>query len=153
MDEISRMADALRESDREITSFPFFELQERIFRRSRCRIREASEALTALGREIENIRLLASALSEKETYGINRAMNILTVVSVIVLPLTLISGIYGMNFMRYKPPGEAFSFWNMPLLYVRHGYLIILGVMALIALSLSLYFVKQGLLLTRRRKK
>lgn len=154
MDEISRMAADLRNTDESSTKLPFFELQELTFRRSKCRINEAHDALEALGREIENIRSLASALSEKETYGINRAMNILTVVSVIVLPLTLITGIYGMNFMRYKPPGEAFSFWNMPLLYVEHGYLIILAVMALIALSMSLYFLRQGLLFpTKKRSK
>jgi len=153
MGEISRMIDELRSSDADQTSFPFFALQEKTFARSKHRIHEAHDALEALGREIENIRSLASALSEKETYGINRAMNILTVVSVIILPLTLITGIYGMNFMRYKPPGEAFAYWNMPLLYLEHGYFIILGIMLLIAASLSLYFVKQGLLFSGKHKK
>ncbi|MDA0990278.1 MAG: hypothetical protein O3A51_05960 [Verrucomicrobia bacterium] len=153
MADISKRIEALHATGEGHGDYAFFKLIETVFGRSQERILEAHEALTALGREIENVRSLASALSEKETYGINRAMNILTVVSVIILPLSLITGIYGMNFMRYIPDGEIYAFWNMPMLYMKHGYLTILSVMLLVASSLTFYFWKQGLLPKKRRKK
>lgn len=56
----------------------------------------------------------------------NRIMRSLTVMSAIFFPLTLITGIYGMNFT------------NMPELAWRYGYYVVLGV--LIAVGLALYF-------------
>jgi magnesium transporter len=103
------------------------------------------------GAEIENVRLLASTLVEKETAGINRAMNILTVVSVIILPLTLITGWYGMNFQRYNPSnGEEIGFWNMPELYWPYSYPVCIGIVIAIVISLTLFFHRQGLLFRRK---
>ena len=50
----------------------------------------------------------------------------------IILPLTLIAGIYGMNFE------------NMPELKTEHGYFITLGVMAAITVVLLFYFWRKG---------
>ncbi len=52
--------------------------------------------------------------------SLNAIMKQLTIIATIVMPLTLITGVYGMNF-RY-----------MPELYWRYGYFIILGVMFLL---------------------
>jgi len=49
-----------------------------------------------------------------------------------MLPLSLIAGIYGMNFE------------NMPELKSAHGYYLTLGVMLLIAVVLMVYFWKKG---------
>ncbi len=65
----------------------------------------------------------------------NDVMKILAVFSSIILPLTLISGIYGMNF-EY-----------MPELKTRYGYYAILGVMALVAIILMIYFYRKGWIL------
>jgi magnesium transporter len=62
----------------------------------------------------------------------NEIMKTLAVVSAIILPLTLIAGIYGMNFE------------NMPEIRSVYGYFITLGVMALITLLLLLYFWRRG---------
>jgi len=62
----------------------------------------------------------------------NDVMKRLTAITTIVMPLTLITGIYGMNF-RYLPETEF-----------RYGYFIVLGVMATIAIALLIYFWKQG---------
>lgn len=132
---------------------PLFRHAVDVFNLSRDRIDEASDALETLGREIQNIRSLASTLSDKETFSINRAMNILTVVSVIVLPLTLITGIYGMNFYRKEPSGETLSVWNMPELYWKFGYPATIGTMVLIAATLLFVFWKKGLLLGATRSK
>lgn len=62
----------------------------------------------------------------------NDVMKTLAVLSAIVLPLSLIAGIYGMNFD------------NMPELKTPHGYFITLLVMALVAALLLLYFWRRG---------
>jgi magnesium transporter len=62
----------------------------------------------------------------------NDVMKTLAVVSAIILPLSLIAGIYGMNFD------------NMPELHTRHGYFVTVGLMAVVALALLGYFWKLG---------
>ena len=62
----------------------------------------------------------------------NEVMKTLAVFSAIMLPLTLIAGIYGMNFE------------NMPELKSSNGYFMILGLMALIAIALIYYFWYKG---------
>jgi len=59
-------------------------------------------------------------------------LRVLTVLSAVFLPLTLLSGIYGMNFV------------NMPELDDRYAYFIVLGGMAALAISMILYFARKG---------
>ncbi len=97
--------------------------------------RMISERLTRLQGIISSLReqtnlvrdLYTSQLDVKQ----NRIMTILTVVSTIFMPLTLITGWYGMNF-RY-----------MPELETRWGYPVVLAVSILIAVSCLLYFKKK----------
>lgn len=58
----------------------------------------------------------------------NQRLAYLTALSAIFLPLTLLAGIYGMNFD------------HMPELRLPYAYPVVLGVMALIAVSMWLYF-------------
>ncbi|MEO8572379.1 MAG: magnesium/cobalt transporter CorA [Pyrinomonadaceae bacterium] len=62
----------------------------------------------------------------------NDVMKTLAVVSAIILPLSLIAGIYGMNFE------------NMPELKSRNGYFLTLGVMMVVTLMLLVYFWRRG---------
>ncbi len=62
----------------------------------------------------------------------NDVMKTLAVLSAIILPLSLIAGIYGMNFE------------NMPELKSNYGYWITLLAMALITIVLLLYFWRRG---------
>ena len=62
----------------------------------------------------------------------NEIMKVLTVFSAIMLPLTLIAGIYGMNFER------------MPELRWLHGYGYALGLMFVTAVTMLLWFYKKG---------
>ena len=64
----------------------------------------------------------------------NEVMTVLTVVSAIFLPLTLIAGIYGMNFTY------------MPELQRRWGYFACLGAMAALGIGMWLYFMHRGLI-------
>jgi magnesium transporter len=79
--------------------------------------------------------LLASVI---ETYRstvaerMNEVMKVLTVFSAIILPLSLLAGIYGMNFV------------NMPELDRRWAYFVLLGLMAVIAGGLWVYFSRRG---------
>ncbi len=61
----------------------------------------------------------------------NRRLGMLTIISAIFMPLTLMTGIYGMNFDV------------MPELHYRYGYPVVLGVMALIAGGLFWYFLSR----------
>jgi magnesium transporter len=74
----------------------------------------------------------------------NEIMKFLTLVSTIFIPLTFVVGVYGMNFDPSKSP------YNMPELEWRYGYPTVMGVMALIALLLVLYFKKKGWLAPTR---
>lgn len=70
----------------------------------------------------------------------NEIMRILTVFSAILLPLTLLSGIYGMNFVQIPLSHRAAGFW------------MIVGVMFLIAIALWIYFARRGFIGAARVK-
>lgn len=112
----------------------------------RNRVNDANLIVEGLEKEIQSAKELAQTLGEKETYRISQFMNVLTIVSVIVLPLSLITGFYGMNFQAYAPTGKMVHPYNMPELYTPLGYLGVITVMALIALVQVLYFRRKGLL-------
>lgn len=65
-------------------------------------------------------------------HRLNGVMQVLTVITVIFVPLTFIAGIYGMNFE------------NMPELSFRPGYFIVLSVMLTITISLIVGFRRRG---------
>jgi magnesium transporter len=62
----------------------------------------------------------------------NEIMKVLTIFSAIMLPLTFIAGVYGMNFD------------NMPELHSRYGYFGTLTVMFVVALGMLIFFWKRG---------
>ncbi|MET3292616.1 UNVERIFIED_CONTAM: magnesium transporter [Brevibacillus sp. OAP136] len=77
---------------------------------------------------IANLReAYQSALSGRA----NDIARIFTALTTIFMPLTIVTGIYGMNFT------------NMPELHTRYGYFIVLGFMFFLALGMYLYFKKK----------
>ena len=62
----------------------------------------------------------------------NEIMKVLTIFSAIMLPLTFIAGVYGMNFD------------NMPELHSRYGYYGTLIVMATVAIGMLIFFWRRG---------
>lgn len=75
----------------------------------------------------DELNIYHSSMSTK----LNDIMALLTIFSVIFIPITFIVGVYGMNFD------------NMPELHLRYGYFIIWGVMVLIAVGMLWYFKKK----------
>ena len=76
------------------------------------------------------IQLMQNTLSVK----MNEVMKILTVIATIMMPLTLITGIYGMNFK------------NMPELQWEYGYYFSLLLMLIIAAGMIIYFRRRGII-------
>ena len=67
----------------------------------------------------------------------NEVMKTLTIVSAIILPLSLIAGVYGMNFE------------NMPELHSPNGYFLTLAAMAIVTVVLLVYFWWKGWIFER----
>jgi magnesium transporter len=78
---------------------------------------------------------------------LNEVMKMLTIIATIFMPLTLVSGIYGMNFDTKISP------WNMPELGWAFGYPAALGLMLAIALAMLLGFRRKGWLGGRQRRR
>jgi len=63
---------------------------------------------------------------------LNEIMKVLTIFSAVMLPLTFIAGVYGMNFE------------NMPELHSRYGYYAVWAIMAAVAVGMLLFFKRRG---------
>lgn len=91
---------------------------------------------------LESYREIASSLMDVYLSSVgnrmNEVMKLLTVISSIFIPLTFIAGLYGMNFNPQASP------FNMPELDWYWGYVICLGVMAMIAALQIYYFWRRG---------
>lgn len=88
-------------------------------------VTQASELLDYF-REVlyDSLDVYHSSMSTR----LNDIMAVLTVFSVIFIPLSFIAGLYGMNFI------------NMPELKYKNSYFIVLGVMAIIVVIMIFYF-------------
>jgi magnesium transporter len=98
--------------------------------------RDVYDHLQRISDLAENYRDLVSGLFDIHFSVVatktNEVMKTLAVVSAIILPLSLIAGIYGMNFDY------------MPELKTRFGYFTTLGVMALVTIVLLIFFWRRG---------
>jgi len=72
---------------------------------------------------------------------LNEIMKVLTIFSAIMLPLTFIAGVYGMNFD------------NMPEIHSRYGYYVVWIVMVGVALAMLVYFWRRGWIGSAEHKK
>jgi magnesium transporter len=95
-------------------------------------LRDTQDHIAQIIESIETLREMLSNLMEMYLSGIsnrlNEVMKVLTIFASIFIPLTLIAGIYGMNF-KY-----------MPELQLKFGYPMSLAMMAAVAITLILYF-------------
>ena len=94
-------------------------LEERV-----ARLRENAQLLCEYCRQIQ------SSFQSEIDIRQNRVMQILTIVTTIFLPLTLLTGWYGMNFT------------NMPELNWKYGYLMV-GIISVLVVALGLWICKK----------
>ena len=93
-------------------------------------IQRVSMHADSVQRDVEiAIQLHFSAVAHRT----NKIMSSLTILSAIFFPLTLITGIYGMNFQR------------MPELEWKYGYFMVLALLVAVAGGLLIYFKRRGI--------
>ena len=87
---------------------------------------------------IENIEVLRDMTSglldlymNTTSNKMNEIMKVLTILTSIFIPLTFISGVYGMNFV------------NMPELEFKYGYFAVLGLMVLVLIAMLIYLKRK----------
>jgi len=107
-----------------------------ISKRGARRLSHVFDDFSRLAEILDNARMLLGNVLETYRGTVaeraNEVMKVLTVFSAIVLPLSLVAGIYGMNF------------GHMPELAWRWGYFAVLGVMAVVGIGLWSYFSRRG---------
>lgn len=105
-------------------------------------LRDCQDHAAHLVELIDGYRQMASDLMHLLLAQLNNRMSevmkVLTVIATLFIPLTFIAGIYGMNFDRAASP------WNMPELGWWYGYPFALGMMAVVAGGLVVYFWRKG---------
>ena len=98
--------------------------------------RDIYDHLIRITDTLDNYRETASNILEIHlsvtSNKMNEIMKVLTVIATIMMPLTVIGSIYGMNFK------------HMPELEWKWGYYAVLGFMALISISMLYYFRRRG---------
>jgi magnesium transporter len=104
---------------------------------TRVHLRDCYDHVIQVIDTVDTYRELTSDLRDfylsSVSNNMNEIMKVLTIISTIFIPLSFIAGVYGMNFSNDSP-------WNMPELYWRYGYLFALGLMAIVAGILLVYF-------------
>ncbi len=110
---------------------PWIRDEERIY------LRDCYDHVIQIIDLLENYRDLTSGLMEVYLSSTgnrtNEIMKVLTIISAIFIPMSLIAGIYGMNFPHQVPDLE----W-------RGGFLFALGLMAAVAAGLLIFFRLMG---------
>jgi zinc transporter len=102
--------------------------------RDRTRLREASSRLERLGNELqvlsERAILAHEQIIDTRAEQMNKTMLVLTAVTVVLLPLTLVSGMLGMNVAGIPFADSPYAFW------VVTGVLAVIGVILFLAMRL-----------------
>jgi magnesium transporter len=89
------------------------------------------ESYREIGADLRDIYL--ASLNNR----MNDVMKVLAVIATIFMPLTFITGYYGMNFDTTSP-------WNMPLLRFRYGGLVAIAVMVATTVGMVALFWRRG---------
>src|SRR5206468_6340518 len=111
-------------------------------------LRDAYDHVIQIMDLVENYKEITSSIIDlylsMVSNRMNEIMKVLTIISVIFIPLTFIAGIYGMNFARVDPVTNKFMPYNLPELYSPHGYIYALLGMFVIAVIQVIVFWKKG---------
>ena len=107
---------------------------------TRLYLRDCYDHVVQIMEIVETYREVSSSLLDvylsRASHRLNEVMKVLTVFAAIFIPLSFITGIYGMNFTN--------SPWNMPELDLPFGYPLVLLLMAGIAATLLAFFHRRG---------
>jgi magnesium transporter len=105
-------------------------------------LRDAYDHVVQMIDLVETYREIGVGLMDSYMLSIgnrtNEAIRVLTIIATIFIPLSFIASVYGMNF------NTASSVWNMPELNWVFGYPLALGMMAIVAIALLVYFHRKG---------
>jgi magnesium transporter len=108
---------------------------EFVQKRTQAYFRDVYDHLYRMAEMTESFRDMSTAMVEAYLSTVSNRMNgimkVLTTITTIFMPLTVITGIYGMNFE------------HLPELKWRYGYFAVLGIMAVVAISLLTYFKRK----------
>jgi len=108
---------------------------------TRLYLRDAYDHAIQLLDIVETYREIATGLLDvylsSMSAKLNEVMKLLTIIATIFIPLSFLTGLWGMNFDRASP-------FNMPELGWRFGYPLALFVMAIVAAGLTWYFWRKG---------
>lgn len=141
---LRRMVSPLRESTNTLIrdGHPVLTDATRLF------LRDCHDHMVHVMEFIESYRELMSGLLDiylsSVSNRMNEVMRVLTVISTIFIPLTFITGLYGMNFDTSVSP------WNMPELEWRWGYLVLLLVLTGITSGQLVFYWRKGWIGRRR---
>ncbi|MDB5095863.1 MAG: magnesium transporter CorA family protein [Cyanobacteria bacterium RYN_339] len=96
---------------------------------------DISDHLGKIWDSLDDLKTITESLNDTHTsltsYQTSEVMKVLTTISVIMLPLTLISGIFGMN-VRVPGEGTVHAFW------------LILGLMVFVVVGMVVFFRRRG---------
>lgn len=124
------------------TENPLIKAEVKVF------LRDAYDHCIQIMDLIENYKEITSSIIDlylsMVSNRMNEIMKVLTIISVIFIPLTFVAGIYGMNFSRVDPATNKVMPANMPELYSPHGYVYALLGMFIIAVIQIIVFWKKG---------
>ncbi len=105
-------------------------------------IRDLYDHTVQIIENVETYREIISGMLDIYLSSISNRMNeimkVLTIAAVIFIPLTLIAGIYGMNFNTEKSP------FNMPELNWYFGYPFALGLMVVVSVVMLIFFKRKN---------
>lgn len=108
----------------------------------RIYLRDCQDHTTQLIDMVEMYRELGADLTDlylsSQGHRLNEVMKVLTIISTVFMPLTLVVGVYGMNFNTQASP------LNMPELNWIYGYPFALALMAAISVGMLLMFRRIG---------
>lgn len=98
-------------------------------------LRDVHDHVSQVLETIDSYRELVASLMDlhlsQDNIRMNNVMKVLTVISVIFMPLTFVAGVYGMNFD------------NMPELHWQYGYYYVWGFMIILVIGMLIYFRKK----------
>jgi len=108
---------------------------------ARAHFRDSYDHAMELLDLMESYREISSDLRDIYLASLNNRMNdvmkVLAVIATVFMPLTFITGYYGMNFDTSSP-------WNMPLLSYRYGGPIAMAIMATTTVAMVVFFYRRG---------